>query len=65
MSKEEEEKTDLQCQVIDIEEEERVFAEEREGLRRIPGRIPLAVWLISLSTLLERFAYFAFLGPLR
>ena len=29
------------------------------------GTLPLAVWLITFSTLLERFAYYSFLGPLR
>ncbi|KUJ16756.1 oligopeptide transporter [Mollisia scopiformis] len=40
-------------------------AGERHSLRRVPGRIPLAIWLISISTLLERFAYYSFIGPLQ
>ena len=47
------------------QEERRLSVEERQSLRRVPGKIPRAVWLISLSTLLERYAYYAFMGPLR
>ncbi|KAL1297995.1 hypothetical protein AAFC00_006501 [Neodothiora populina] len=39
--------------------------QDESGLRRVPGRIPAAVWLVSLASMCERFAYYAFLGPLQ
>ncbi|TIA36358.1 hypothetical protein D6C78_05493 [Aureobasidium pullulans] len=31
----------------------------------VPGRIPMAVWLIATTSLWERFAYYSFIGPLQ
>lgn len=33
--------------------------------RRVPGKPPLAAWLVSLVTIGERWSYYAFLGPFR
>ncbi|KAI4762061.1 hypothetical protein E4T51_04918 [Aureobasidium sp. EXF-12344] len=39
--------------------------EDNSKLRRVAGKMPMAVWLLSVASMCERFAYYAFLGPLR
>jgi hypothetical protein len=50
-------KDDVSNQVLDDEDDSK--------LRRVTGKIPMAVWLLSIASICERFAYYAFLGPLR
>ncbi|CAD0107284.1 unnamed protein product, partial [Aureobasidium uvarum] len=39
--------------------------EDHSKLRRVAGKMPMAVWLLSVASMCERFAYYAFLGPLQ
>lgn len=38
---------------------------EKQTLRRVSDKIPLAAWLVCVVETAERFAYYGMAGPLR
>jgi dipeptide/tripeptide permease len=48
---------DVPNQVLDYE--------DKSKLRRVAGKMPIAVWLLSIASMCEQFAYYTFFGSLR
>ena len=52
-------------QVLEMRQSAAPSPADLQNCPRIADRLPMAVWLVSIVSLCERFCYYGFVGPFR